>query len=685
MEKLISSIEPFKVDPKDFQKDGNSKFSGGQGTIICMIQLSTGKKVVQKSNNDSLKHEKAHMAFYQEIEVLALSKHPAIVEFIGWALPKKTKGYIYLKRAEKGSLKDAITLSRQNKPDPLWDSTHKLIIAYGVASAMKYLHSMNLLHRDLKCENILLDDDLQPYITDFGASKLADDIKTSKTVSSTSYMIMPPEFLKDYNQYNRKLFIDVYSYAMVLYSLFSEKDPFEEEKNFLQIIEKVKMGERPEFPPEANVPEQWKKLITICWDQEPERRPPFEWIVSQLETPEFVTGDIDTNLFNQYKEKVNPGGSTSSQNSDSSSQNSLFTIDGIKKEADNGNNEAQLSYALHLYNGLDVEKDIEKAKHYFGLSADSGNNEAQFYYSLILAREGEIEKSTEYYQKSVDAGFTEAIANYANQLISGEQVEAGLQYIYDGLQKCSITSLLTYANLCDSNDNYGSSSTFYQMAANLCHCRDTIGFYFPIDYKVFRCEDCGTEICEGCAKHCHKGHNVTEIDSRNAFVCDCGKNHFVDPKTKKNCCSIEFVGESVCQDSPVCYQHLYKCTSCCKEKDDFICKACALNCHKDHNVIDCGIQKGFCACGALKIGNGARCKRSYFIEFKPDQCSFGAKKGEVLQRWFQCMTCGLYGDEELGVCMSCAHNCHKDHVLLDLGVKKKKCHCTDTNNCKLNE
>lgn len=664
---MNKEIESFKVEITNFKKDPKRRpIRREKDTFLFLIDQTTKEKIIVKQTNDYLKNRQKEQLFYREVEILAFAKHPAILQFFGWDIARH-KGQIYFRQEDIFTLYDLLMNVQNGIKNPIWDETHKLIISYGIASAMKYLHLNEIAHQFLNYSNILLDSELHPYITGFEKSPYL--FSAVEEIFNDNHFVAP-EFITDFEYNKRSLYSDVFSYAMILYCIWTEQEPYHN-SNPIQICKCLMKRKRPNFPSTEIPPQNWRKLIENCWDQNPHQRPTFDQICQLIESSEFLNDRIDKDQFIAYKNIL-----------DKDLYGSSKIIDQLKKEADEGNADSQLAYALRLYNGFEIEKNLDESKHYFELAADNGNAESQFYLSLILEHEGNIEKSVEYFQKSIDSGCSEAYSNYAQQLINQGNIDESLPYLHYAIQRGSISAFIAYGNVCElNNDKYGCPDIFYEIASNCCHCLDSVGLYFPIDYKVFKCEDCNIEMCEGCAKSCHKGHNLVEIGVKNAFICECGKNHFIDKMNRKHC-SVEFVGEMKCDDEPAIYQHFFKCLDCDKHFENLICKGCAENCHSGHKVIDCGIKKGFCYCGSNKSNH---CKISYFIDVDKDKCSRDLKNIPVTQRWFQCMTCGLYGNEKQGICISCAHKCHNGHLLLDRGVQENICQCVDINQCQLNK
>ena len=143
-------------------------------------------------------------------------------------------------------------------------------IALDVCSGLRDLHSRNILHRDLKSRNILLDNNLRAKLTDFGLSK----IKQETTASLQTFTVkgsaqwMAPELFK--RKATITTAVDIYSFGMVLWELVTREVPFKDAQDQVQLIGWITSGEKETIP--ENCPPGFKSLIESCW-KSPEERP----------------------------------------------------------------------------------------------------------------------------------------------------------------------------------------------------------------------------------------------------------------------------------------------------------------------------------------------------------------------------------------------------------------------------
>lgn len=265
----------------------------------------------------------------REVNLLASLSHPAIIAFHGFnpiSFNNEPFPIIVTEYAKNGSLKKVIDASNKGLSLDGWDNTKKLVNIYGIASGMMHLHKHSIVHRDLKLDNILIDECLCPLIADFGLSKVManTDIKSSPQAQNTKInafvsqaglkgtpAYLAPECINE-QIYNEKS--DVYAFAFIVYEIMTGLTPYPDVKTPWQIFRKVCDGERPSFP--FQIPDAYKELIEHCWSQSPEDRPTFEEIVTELKENEaFVDDDtIDTAIFDQYIDDLDNGTTSFKEN-----------------------------------------------------------------------------------------------------------------------------------------------------------------------------------------------------------------------------------------------------------------------------------------------------------------------------------------------------------------------------------
>ena len=215
--------EKFSINLQNFKKI--KEINSGSFGNIYLVQDEKGQNYAAKVIK-STEYEDDKKMINREISILLGIQHQTIIKFHGYSL-KDFEGNDYvtllLDYAENGSLADYLKKARRGKVCNL-DNTAKQKILVGVACAMMYLHKHNVIHRDLKPGNILLDENFHPHVTDFGMAKQFDvDHSKSQTQFGGTLPYEAPEILKRFS-YDTK--VDVYSFAILMYEVATDSVPF---------------------------------------------------------------------------------------------------------------------------------------------------------------------------------------------------------------------------------------------------------------------------------------------------------------------------------------------------------------------------------------------------------------------------------------------------------------------------
>ncbi|XP_015061724.1 serine/threonine-protein kinase STY13-like [Solanum pennellii] len=239
-------------------------------------------KLLERPENDLERANLMEQQFQQEVMMLANLKHQNIVRFIG-ACRKPMVWCIVTEYARGGSVRQFLT-RRQNRAVPL-----KLAIkqALHVARGMEYVHGLNLIHRDLKSDNLLIAADKSIKIADFGVARI-EVLTEGMTPETGTYRWMAPEMIQ-HRPYTQK--VDVYSFGIVLWELITGLLPFQNMTAVQAAFAVVNKGVRPTIPIDC-LP-VLSDIMTCCWDSDPNNRPTFSQVVKMLEAAET---EIMTNI-----------------------------------------------------------------------------------------------------------------------------------------------------------------------------------------------------------------------------------------------------------------------------------------------------------------------------------------------------------------------------------------------------
>ncbi|KAF6111116.1 receptor interacting serine/threonine kinase 1 [Phyllostomus discolor] len=276
------SLDDIKMKSSDFLET-EPLDSGGFGQVSLCLHRSHGLVILKKVYTGP-KCMEYNESLLEEGKMMHRLRHERVVKLLG-IIMEEGNYCLVMEYMEKGNLMHVL------KAEISIPLSVKGRIILETIEGMCYLHGEGVIHKDLKPENILVDNDFHIKIADLGVasfktwSKLTKEEHNeqrkmnslSKKNGGTLYY-MAPEHLNDINARPSEK-SDVYSFAIVLWAIFANKEPYENALSEQQLVMCIKSGNRPD---EGDIiqycPKEIISLMKQCWEADPELRPTFAGI-----------------------------------------------------------------------------------------------------------------------------------------------------------------------------------------------------------------------------------------------------------------------------------------------------------------------------------------------------------------------------------------------------------------------
>jgi serine/threonine protein kinase len=333
---LVSSFEV------EFQRDEKGdKISLGKGAFgnVLLADYHGTMCAYKEILPTHLNHETMER-FFLELKLIGSLRHPNIAQCLGVVWETKEHGIMF-ELCKNGALDDffrnnegyhmlmswqksSVVLEAQEKAETTKIEKGSVISdllnhgvglksawALGVAQGCAFLHGKNppIVHRDLKCANVLVSNDLTAKITDFGESRHLGGGEVEKTMTTvgTPYFMAPEVFSseEDDKMYSKE--VDVYSFGMLLLEIFYNgeiKKAFKKGWGPMVVMNRVSNGWRPDLTLVEQEDKELADIMRRCWDANPKERPAFKEMTKFFQEKLFESGIMQRmSMLGKKKEK----------------------------------------------------------------------------------------------------------------------------------------------------------------------------------------------------------------------------------------------------------------------------------------------------------------------------------------------------------------------------------------------
>ncbi len=238
---------------------------GGMARVYRARDTVIGRTVAVKIlTEEGCADEEAKSRFLQEARLAGNITHDNIISIYDFGEDADGRPFMVMEFLKGEDLRHAI------KDGSVGDTRNKLRIALDIARSLDHIHSQNIIHRDIKPDNVHITDTGAVKLMDFGISKLQNSTRTTTgVVMGTPYYMAPEQVLGK----NIGPLVDVYAFGVLVFELMTGSRPIvgdTVERIFYQILQEPLNTEPMR---QAGIPDPIVDLVRRCTEKDPAQRP----------------------------------------------------------------------------------------------------------------------------------------------------------------------------------------------------------------------------------------------------------------------------------------------------------------------------------------------------------------------------------------------------------------------------